>query len=433
MVLTPYRQHHRVNQPGPQHYQPQYPPQPIPSQEVPRLSTTTTSSFHPTSSVRRSSIQESPIKPERNYIAASQYSDRPLPTTSDEQMAVQTLSNRQSFPGMAGYHNAPYSQPMAHDMQARTSFYTPNYSVPQTMSYYPTYSVQQPQFSNNMTQAYHSGHPAPGMMMPSQMPPHSLNSSHSAPVTAPPMPPAPLTNLDSIPRMKTEPSPVDSQQGSLPVRNRPPQLGAEPVPKSEGSTAAAPGPIPATTPLVVKQDQSGVQWIAFEYSRDRIKQEYTIRCDVESVDTDRLTDEFKAANCVYPRAYVQKDQYKGNRLQYETECNAVGWALANLNPVLQEKRGLIQRAVDSWRNSNQDPKLRSRRVRRMNKVNSRRERQNSATATTMQMPMHPTQPTAMDPYRHGSLSGPGGMPPHMGMPHSGINTSPTSMGGMHFM
>jgi len=135
---------------------------------------------------------------------------------------------------------------------------------------------------------------------------------------------------------------------------------------------AAPGPIPATTPLVVRQDNNGVQWIAFEYSRDRVKMEYTIRCDVESVNVESLSTDFKTENCVYPRACCHKDQYRGNRLAYETECNTVGWALADLNPCLRGKRGLIQRAVDSWRNSNQDPKLRSRRVRRMAKMNTRK-------------------------------------------------------------
>ncbi|KAI9801069.1 MAG: hypothetical protein M1833_002937 [Piccolia ochrophora] len=135
---------------------------------------------------------------------------------------------------------------------------------------------------------------------------------------------------------------------------------------------AAPGPIPATTPLVVRQDNNGVQWIAFEYSRDRVKMEYTIRCDVESVNVDNLSQEFKTENCVYPRACCPKDQYRGNRLSYESECNTVGWALAELNPPLRGKRGLIQRAVDSWRNSNQDPRLRSRRVRRMAKINTRK-------------------------------------------------------------
>jgi hypothetical protein len=141
---------------------------------------------------------------------------------------------------------------------------------------------------------------------------------------------------------------------------------------SAANTSAAPGPIPATTPLVVRQDSSGVQWIAFEYSRDRVKMEYTIRCDVENINIEHLSQDFKTENCVYPRACCPKDQYRGNRLVYETECNAVGWALAELNPCLRGKRGLIQRAVDSWRNSNQDPRLRSRRVRRMAKMNNRR-------------------------------------------------------------
>nr|OQO27487.1 hypothetical protein B0A51_06202 [Rachicladosporium sp. CCFEE 5018] len=153
----------------------------------------------------------------------------------------------------------------------------------------------------------------------------------------------------------------------------------------------APGPIPATTPLVVRQDDSGVQWIAFEYSRDRVKMEYQIRCDVESVNVDELSQEFKSANCVYPRACCGKDQYKGNRLHYESECNAVGWALAQLNPNLREKRGLIQRAVDSWRNSNQDPRLRSRRVRRQAKIHTRK---------------------AQMPGSAGQLPGSAGMPPH---------------------
>ena len=146
---------------------------------------------------------------------------------------------------------------------------------------------------------------------------------------------------------------------------------------------AAPGPIPATTPLVVRQDNNGVQWIAFEYSRDRVKMEYTIRCDVESVTTDALATDFRTDNCVYPRACCNKDNYKGNRLQYENECNTVGWALAELNPCLRGKRGLIQRAVDSWRNSNQDPRLRSRRVRRMAKINTRKHVSASHTPNHM--------------------------------------------------
>ncbi len=177
-------------------------------------------------------------------------------------------------------------------------------------------------------------------------------------------------------------------------------------------SSAAPGPIPATTPLVVRQDGNGVQWIAFEYSRDRVKMEYTIRCDVESVNVEGLGAEFKTENCVYPRACCPKEQYRGNRLIYETDCNTVGWALAELNPPLRGKRGLIQRAVDSWRNSNQDSRLRSRRVRRMAKMNSRKS----------------GQPTQHQQAHMASSGGPASssVSTSSGMPSGGIKTE---MGG----
>ncbi|KAK9248640.1 hypothetical protein V1506DRAFT_452185, partial [Lipomyces tetrasporus] len=78
---------------------------------------------------------------------------------------------------------------------------------------------------------------------------------------------------------------------------------------------------------------------------------------------------------IYPRADVPQLSYLGNRHRYENECNRIGWALAHLNPSLRGKRGLIQRAVDSWRNSNADPKVRSRRVRRLSKQNQNRQQQ----------------------------------------------------------
>lgn len=200
--------------------------------------------------------------------------------------------------------------------------------------------------------------------------------------------------------------------------------------------SAAPGPIPATTPLVVRQDGNGVQWIAFEYSRDRVKMEYTIRCDVESVNIDELSPEFRQENCVYPRACCPKEQYRGNRLMYETDCNRVGWALAQLNIPLRGKRGLIQRAVDSWRNSNQDPRLRSRRVRRMAKMNNRKQVQASPHPNAAHMP-GPNGPSGM-PGAPGPM-GPGaaamGKPGlgNMGQPmhhhHAGGHPDGSAQGG----
>jgi hypothetical protein len=140
--------------------------------------------------------------------------------------------------------------------------------------------------------------------------------------------------------------------------------------------------------------------------------EYTIRCDVESVNVEELSSEFKSNNCVYPRACCGKEQYKGNRLHYESECNAVGWALAQLNPVLREKRGLIQRAVDSWRNSNQDVRLRSRRVRRMAKIHTRKSG------------------PSMTPGPPGPMPGPQGQA-SAGLPPQGMPTRIPILGSLH--
>ena len=208
--------------------------------------------------------------------------------------------------------------------------------------------------------------------------------------------------VPQIPRPATTPLGPSQQQAGTPPMNANHLPGQGP-----GNSNAAPGPIPATTPLVVRQDNNGVQWIAFEYSRDRVKMEYTIRCDVESVAVEQLSQDFKQENCVYPRACCGKDQYRGNRLVYETECNTVGWALAELNPCLRGKRGLIQRAVDSWRNSNADPRLRSRRVRRQAKITSRK------TVPPGAPQMAGPSPTGMTPTGNMAQGNIGNMKPNM--------------------
>jgi hypothetical protein len=248
------------------------------------------------------------------------------------------------------------------------------YGAPQQQySSIPAQAGQSP-YGQHAQQSHQSMGSQPGMMMSHTPPQHPISQhapQHSqSGMTVSPRPDKIETHSLNH-RISGTSAPVTMGSAS----STSPQNGA---PLSTPTTAgagvnpnAAPGPIPATTPLVVRQDTNGVQWIAFEYSRDRVKMEYTIRCDVESVNQEELSPEFKSENCVYPRACCPKDQYRGNRLQYETECNSVGWALAQLNPPLRGKRGLIQRAVDSWRNSNQDPRLRSRRVRRMAKMNYR--------------------------------------------------------------
>ncbi|KAI6088460.1 hypothetical protein F4821DRAFT_257959 [Hypoxylon rubiginosum] len=307
-------------------------------------------------------------------------------TSADTSEMMAAASMPRPYPPIS-YHtpqsNSPASvaSPSGHDQHR--SIYGQPASQLQPQSMY--YGAQQPQYSSMPPQApspyqQHAPQPhqsmasQPNMMMSHSAPQHQMtqhNNQHAQ------------TGMTGSPRhTKMEPQMPPQLQRPTPgpLGNAQPQQNGGQLSTPTGSTTpgginnnnAAPGPIPATTPLVVRQDNNGVQWIAFEYSRDRVKMEYTIRCDVESVNTDELGSEFKTENCVYPRACCPKDQYRGNRLQYETECNTVGWALAQLNPCLRGKRGLIQRAVDSWRNSNQDPRLRSRRVRRMAKMNNRK-------------------------------------------------------------
>lgn len=320
-------------------------------------------------------------------MAATATMQRPYPpiyNTPQSNSPASVTSPQSHDPGRPMYGQPP--------PQLGQSLYGyPNY---QQMHQGPTYGQPQSQPSphqmgnSSLLQQYQSQHQ---QLSQAQVPTHHATVASS-----------PRLKTESHQQYQPSQQPRTSMMPPQHPTAAPQNAGLQQSPQQPGGPAsssnAAPGPIPATTPLVVRQDNNGVQWIAFEYSRDRVKMEYTIRCDVESVETNNLTQEFKSENCVYPRACVPKDQYKGNRLAYETDCNQVGWALADLNPCLRGKRGLIQRAVDSWRNSNQDPRLRSRRVRRQAKMSNRTKIAASAQASGTAGP------------------GPTGLPGSVGMP-----------------
>ncbi|KAL5359395.1 hypothetical protein BJX96DRAFT_148331 [Aspergillus floccosus] len=358
---------------------------------------------HPRTLLQQQKQPESPHQPNTTISTAS-YTPHGLPNglLHSQHSYSQSTQDQPYYTTHASYTTAttpsqyPSSGPQ--EMMATTQMqrpYPPIYHTPQSNSPASVASQTHEQHSRNMytqspqmTQQMYGYQPYPSMN-PVQTSPYAAQTSPSQhPLTTQSIMMPHQTSTAHLPHQSSHasttipsPSTATAQQHTPPQRTvlNPPLPATTGAPLSSGgvhhsnssSSSAAPGPIPATTPLVVRQDSNGVQWIAFEYSRDRVKMEYTIRCDVESVNVDNLNQEFKTENCVYPRACCSKDQYRGNRLVYETECNAVGWALAELNPSLRGKRGLIQRAVDSWRNSNQDPRLRSRRVRRMAKINRR--------------------------------------------------------------
>jgi hypothetical protein len=312
--------------------------------------------------------------------------------------------------------NRPTYPPIYHTPQSNSPASVASPTAPDHRSVYSTQPMQTPIYA--YPQSY-----APQMPQgpPSYPPQHQhqqmsqpLLMSHTANQTM--TPPQQTQHHHVAPNPSPAPK-MPQQHQQTPVHKSSP--GTAP-PSSSGNKAssinphAAPGPIPATTPLVVRQDQNGVQWIMFEYSRDRVKMEYTIRCDVASVNVDALSPEFKTENCVYPRACCSKEQYRGNRLVYETECNTVGWALAELNPPLRGKRGLIQRAVDSWRNSNQDPRLRSRRVRRMAKLNNRKATAAAAAQAHLGAGAPGVQPLSSSSSVGLGLKGPANLMPNSG-------------------
>lgn len=347
-----------------------------------------------------------------DMMAAAQMPRPPYPPPMSYHTPQSNSPASVASPSQHDQHRSLYGQPPSQHLQ-QSMYYQPQ-SHYQPMPHHPTASTYAQHAAHHPQQAMTS---QPNMMM-SHNAPQSQMAQHAAQQHA-------QAGMTGSPRPKIEPqvpARLQKQAQTSPMPQAQHQPSA-PQLQSPGNTApgvnpnAAPGPIPATTPLVVRQDGNGVQWIAFEYSRDRVKMEYTIRCDVESVATDELSPEFKQENCVYPRACCPKDQYRGNRLMYETDCNRVGWALAQLNPPLRGKRGLIQRAVDSWRNSNQDPRLRSRRVRRMAKMNNRK-----------QVPQTPT-PHPGSAHLPGP-SGPSGMPAAPASMHGAAPMGKPGMGNM---
>jgi hypothetical protein len=88
-------------------------------------------------------------------------------------------------------------------------------------------------------------------------------------------------------------------------------------------------------------------WKQFKYSRDGVIKQYTLRTDVGSVDVERLPHGFKIENCLYPRALVPGDQYNGSDLNKEKKQNALGWALAELNPFLQGHTEVLHEILNS--------------------------------------------------------------------------------------
>ncbi|GAO52411.1 hypothetical protein SAICODRAFT_32298 [Saitoella complicata NRRL Y-17804] len=186
--------------------------------------------------------------------------------------------------------------------------------------------------------------------------------------------PVDVSNIDPVAMILTDAAVLGHHAGS-PTLNRsgggrpttaPRKSRINDTPKQAGiqqTPSITSGPLPADR-VKVTEDTNGNTLLSFTYSLQRHKTLYTILTDISSCPPPSgLSEDFKKDHCVYPKAVVSDEsEYKGVRWRYETECNRLAWGLCWVNPCLRGRRGLIQRAVDSWRNK--EPGMRSRRIKK---------------------------------------------------------------------
>lgn len=171
--------------------------------------------------------------------------------------------------------------------------------------------------------------------------------------------------LQQLPAQNTAPSAGSrSVAGRAPSRD-PARKGAK-LPHISVITTGPRGPPPATAATLAQRDN--VPWMTFSYSRKgHTNTPYSIRIDIDQMNLNDIPQDLQTRNCLYPMANGPEHAYKGVRREYERECNVQGWKLAHLNRlVLDGERGLLQRAVNSFRNL--DEGNRSRRMKRRDKV-----------------------------------------------------------------
>lgn len=148
-----------------------------------------------------------------------------------------------------------------------------------------------------------------------------------------------------------------------------PVLASNASSSKKTTRTSQPGPIPASPPTLLYDATIGRELVTFSYSKQKIISKWTIKCprpgEKEAIFA-QLDEKFMRDNCIYKRA-IEGGDYRSSRKNYEKSCNELGWQLCWLNPELRNSKGLLQRAVDSWRNTREDEKVRSRRVRRETK------------------------------------------------------------------
>ncbi|KAJ2649283.1 hypothetical protein IWW40_003271 [Coemansia sp. RSA 1250] len=168
------------------------------------------------------------------------------------------------------------------------------------------------------------------------------------------------------------PSTADCVITALQAANLPISSSSTEAPAASTSKAAKDTAGSQTTDISSPNDpqvdtEDGIPWLSFVYAQKGKPKRHRIRIDIDRAPQSAIPASFQHNNCVYPRANCTRQAYAGNRWNYETECNKLGWKLAFLNQeLLTGRRGLLQTAVNNYRSAVAGRK--SRRVTRMEKA-----------------------------------------------------------------
>ncbi|KAG9537015.1 hypothetical protein KCU79_g20900, partial [Aureobasidium melanogenum] len=189
------------------------------------------------------------------------YNHRNQGFNDSEAMAVHPIVTRQMYPSIGAYHPSQAASPTSmhpshQDLQTR-GMYGQGYGFPQQMFAYPQYALHtHPAYATQPPPQSYAPVSPPGSAILMSQP--TTSAVHSSPSQA--IPASPRTKIEpahlklEYPLMKPEPSYMQRPMSS--VGTAPSVAAATSSPPSgTGTNTAAPGPIPATTPLVVRQDQ----------------------------------------------------------------------------------------------------------------------------------------------------------------------------------
>ncbi|KAJ1962589.1 hypothetical protein GGI12_002563 [Dipsacomyces acuminosporus] len=243
-----------------------------------------------------------------------------------------------------------------------------------------------PQFSNSNghgreeSQAMPTGNPEDARASEPRAATAAAEVAAEAPTAEPPKgnssaDPLPSTTL-SLLREWLPPSTADCVITALQAANLTIPSGPASKPSSRATSSHAQGH--SSNEPSLDTDKDGTPWLSFFYAQKGKPRRHSIRIDIDRAPITVIPITFQNNNCVYPRANCAKSAYTGNRWNYETECNTLGWKLSFLNQeLLSGRRGLLQAAVNNYRSMVAGRK--SRRITRLEKAE--RSQQNRPAAS----------------------------------------------------